>query len=325
MEQLFSQRCRSFQAGNDKREEAPLAMMAMQGGIAVDWYANINHVLDYIETQLDGQISHAHIAKLAACSIDHFNRLFSYIAGQPIGEYIRLRRLTMAANDLRRGQRILDVALRYGYESHDAFTRAFQRFHGITPSAARSTDAPLNACHRFSLRDSIQGGMDMQHQIESWPSFTLAGYPTWVPEDQAFATVPKIWEQAEKDGTMERLIQLWKQADSRPSGILGSIHLGERNEKNEFLYLLGVTLQVDGFGSAPMELPEGLHIHKVPASLWAIFPASGGLSDSVQNVHKAFYSQWLPGSEYGLADMPVLECYFPDRQEVWFGISKQEA
>jgi AraC family transcriptional regulator len=288
----------------------------------MDWIERLNAVMDYIEANLDGEISQGKIASLALCSSYNFQRMFSYISDRPLMDYIRARRLTFAAFDLMNGrERVVDLAVKYGYDSVDAFSRAFQRFHGVAPSRVRSEVVALRSCPRLSFQISVGGTREMRYQIEQWPAFTVTGFWNGVPEEKAFEVVPGLWADAFQNGRMARLFELCARADQRPSGIIGCYMAGEAQDESG--YLMGVTTHVDAPGCADIPAPEGLVQRYFPAAMWAIINADGPLPDAVQSIYKQFYAQWLPGSGYEPVDLPVIECYMQDdRQEVWIAVRK---
>lgn len=142
----------------------------------------MNNALSYIEEQLAGEINYREAARLAMCSEYHFKRMFSFLAGIPLSEYVRRRRLTLAAFDLQHSPlRIIDIAVTYGYSSPDAFTKAFQLFHGITPSEARLNGQPLKAFPRMTFQLTVRGGNEMNYRIEEKEAFRIAGLHKRVP------------------------------------------------------------------------------------------------------------------------------------------------
>ncbi len=265
----------------------------------MDWVTRINAVMDYIEENLDREIDPNAVARIGGCSIYNFQRMFSYIADCPLSEYIRNRRLTQAAFSLTRGEgRIIDVALRYGYDSNEAFSRAFQRFHGVLPSKVRTETVPLKSCPKLSFQISIKGVQNMNYQIEKWPAFTVAGYETKVRTDEAFTIVPKLWADAQSNGTFPALIEVLQKADSRPSGVLGIAFGGHWGGNETTEYLMGVTVYVDAPGSKRTPIPDGMKGREIPAATWAIIQCEGELPSSVQDVYKEFYTGWLPNKNF---------------------------
>lgn len=290
----------------------------------MDWTKQLNEVMEYIDANLQGEISCDRIAEIACCSIYNFQRMFSYIAQTSLAEYIRNRRLTLAALDVLKGEaRILDIALKYGYTSQDSFSRAFRSFHGMLPSAARKQRATLRACPKLSFEMAIKGAEGMRYQIEHWPAFTVAGIARRIKTDRAFELVPSIWEKAWQDGTMRRFLEFFP--DYRPAGFLGIAAGGGWGNSQEMDYILAVTNHVDLPECLHIPAPAGMAEFSYPAATWVILDAQGELPAAVQRVYEKFYSEWLPRSGYRLSDLPVIECYMQEnRQEVWIAVEQGE-
>lgn len=295
-----------------------------KGSEIMDWIKQLNETMEYIEENLDGEISYKRISKIAGCSIYNFQRMFSYIANKPLAEYIRSRRLTSAAFDLlNSSEKIIDVSIKYGYKSQDSFSRAFRNFHGVLPSTVRSEIVQLKSCPKLSFQISIKGEYFMNYQIEEFPAFKVCGMANKVKVSKAFELIPKIWSNAWQDGTVNELLTLFQKTDYRPAGLLG-ISAGGHSGKSEIMnYILGITNHVDVSDCKYVSPLEGMEEYTYPAATWAVFEANGELPDAVQKVYKHFYSEWLPNSGYQLADLPVFECYMQDnRQEVWIAVLK---
>lgn len=158
-------------------------MLTGKGVVIMDWLKNWNEALDYLERNLNGEIRLEELGQLAGCSVYHFQRMFSYLAGVPLTEYIRRRRMTLAASDLRAGERVLDVAQRYGYDSPTAFNRAFQSVHGVAPSLAKQDGVRLKAfpCIRFKF--VVKGDTEMEYQVVQKEAFRIVGFRTLIPAD----------------------------------------------------------------------------------------------------------------------------------------------
>ena len=289
----------------------------------MDWVKQLNASINYIEENLAGEISYETISKIAGCSVYNFQRMFSYIADKPLSEYIRSRRLTMAAFDLlKSSERIIDIALKYGYESQDAFTRAFKNFHSVLPSSVRNEIVQLKSCPRISFQISIKGENHMNYQIEQWPAFKVMGILNKIKTSTAFEVIPEIWENAWKNGLIKRFIENFP--DYRPSGFLGIAAGGQWGDSEEMNYIIAVTSHVDVAECKHIPALEGMQEFSYPAATWAIFEANGELPDATQKVYKQFYTEWLPNSGYELADMPVIECYMQEnQQEVWIAVIKK--
>ena len=289
----------------------------------MDWVKQLNESINYIEENLAGEISYEVISKIAGCSVYNFQRMFSYIADKSLSDYIRSRRLTMAAFDLLNStDRIIDIAFKYGYESQDAFTRAFRNFHSVLPSSVRNETVQLRSCPRLAFQISIQGENHMNYQIEQWPAFKVMGISYKVKTSTAFQVIPEIWEKAWKDGTMQRFIENFP--DYRPAGFLGIAAGGQWGDSEEMNYIIAVTSHVDVHECKHISALEGMQEFSFPAATWAIFEANGELPDATQKVYKQFYTEWLPNSGYELADIPTIECYMQEnRQEVWIAVIKK--
>ena len=143
----------------------------------MDWITGIQRAIDYVEDNLTETIDYDEVAKKCYSSSYHFQRVFSILCGFTLGEYIRNRRLTLAGRELATTNvKVIDVALKYGYESPDSFAKAFQKFHGILPSQARSNGSNLKSFSRLVLKFSLEGGTTMNYRIETKPALTLLGY-----------------------------------------------------------------------------------------------------------------------------------------------------
>lgn len=295
----------------------------------MDWIKQLNETMSYIEDNLTEEVDYKHVASMAGCSIYNFQRMFSYVAGVPLSEYIRNRRLTMAAFEILNGrERLLDVALKWGYDSPEAFSRAFRNFHGVLPSVVRNGPATLKSCPKLSFQLTIKGEDHMNYQIKQYPAFSVAGISHPMPTSEVYQRVPKIWEDFCQNGDMKRMYEeVLSKTDYHPSGFLGIAMGGDWGKSAEMDYIVGVTNFVDVPGAPRLPAPDWLHEFQLPAATWVVFQAEGELPESVQNIHKRFYSEWLVNSGYGLADLPCIECYLEDEnhqqhQEVWIGIVK---
>lgn len=289
----------------------------------MDWISKLNESINYIEENLTGEISYEAISKIAGCSVYNFQRMFSYIADKSLSEYIRNRRLTMAAFELlNNNERIIDISLKYGYESQDAFTRAFKNFHGVLPSKVRNETVQLKSCPKISFQIKIKGENHMDYRIEQWPEFKVMGISQKLKTEKAFEVIPKLWEDAWKDGTMQKFLDHFP--NYRPSGFLGIAQGGEWGESEDMEYIIAVTNYVDTAKYEYMPVIEGMKEFTYPAATWAVFKANGELPESIQNVYKQFYSEWLPNSGYELDNLPVIECYMQEnQQEVWIAVAKK--
>ena len=283
----------------------------------MEWLNRLNDALDYLEANLTGEIDLEHTARLAACSQFHFQRMFTYIAGVPLGEYLRRRRMTLAALMLTSGDaKVIDLAVLFGYDSPTAFNRAFQSVHGVPPSRAREAGVRLTAYPRISFTLSVKGETSMNYRIETMEGFRIVGMKTTLPMDveQSFMEVPKFWMQS-----TPRVPELLPLAAGMPHGLLGvSTCMGGPT----FDYYIAVA------SGAPV--PTGMAEYHVPAGTWAIFECVGPMPEAMQTLQKRVVTEWLPTSGYEYANAPDIEAYFEGDQraadcrcEAWLPIVKK--
>jgi AraC family transcriptional regulator len=187
----------------------------------MDLLEKMNGALNFIEENLDHEIDFKEVARLALCSEYHFKRMFSFLAGVTLSEYIRRRRLTLAAFELNNNHtRVIDVAIKYGYNSPDSFTRAFQSLHGVTPSEARNNGQSLKAYPRMSFQLSIKGGIEMNYRIEEKEAFRIVGIMKRVPliYHGVNPEIASKWENL----NLETINELKKLSNVEPLGLLSA-------------------------------------------------------------------------------------------------------
>ncbi|MCI8550510.1 MAG: AraC family transcriptional regulator [Lachnospiraceae bacterium] len=283
----------------------------------MEWIERLNKAIDYIEENLAGQIDYDQLGRIACCSSYHFQRMFSYMAGMPLSEYIRKRKMSLAAVDLQgSGVRVIDVAEKYGYHSPTAFNRAFQSIHKIAPSAVKAEGVSLKSFPPITFKITIKGAEEMNYRIETKEAFRIIGVsvPLEKEIEKNFAAIPSKWQEVSMDGTLQKLIPMM---DSQPAGVLGvSVCSGEE----AWRYYIAVPSS-KGAG----EWEE----YTVPAATWAIFPGTG-TNQSIQELEKRIVTEWLPTSGYEYGEAPDIEVYLnPDPQnatyEVWIPVTKKEA
>jgi AraC family transcriptional regulator len=279
----------------------------------------LNHALNYIEDNLDGEIDYAAVARTACCSQYHFQRLFVSLTDVPLSEYIGRRRLTQAALELRNtDQKVIDIAVKYGYRSADAFTRAFAAVHGMTPSRARGQGAVLKAYPRITFTLSIKGVIAMKYRIEEKPAFRVVGVKEQFSAvaEESFVELPKMWARCNADGTTEAVCKLIEGELNGALGICASFN------GDKFDYWI----------AAPTSkaCPPDMYEMEVPASTWAIFDVTGAMPKAIQDVNRRIYSEWLPTSGYDHAKTPDFELYpegdlnsFDYKSEIWIPVVKK--
>ncbi|RAL26270.1 AraC family transcriptional regulator [Thermoflavimicrobium daqui] len=283
----------------------------------MDWVTRMNEAISYIEDHITEKIDYSDVAKLACCSVYHFQRMFSYITDMSLSQYIRRRRLTLAAFELQNSNiKVIDLASKYLYDSPEAFTRAFQHLHGVTPTAARNLGTHLKAYPRITFQLSIKGVTEMNYRIEEITAFSIVGLKERINTNDAFSIIPRIWANAQREGIFE---ELWKirKLKHKLRGILGVCADGEFGKNEEFNYLLAITSD-----HIP---PKGMIKIDFPEATWAVFEAPGHPL-GIQEIWKRLYTEWVPASIYDLAYLPAIECYLPieeNKNELWIPIEKK--
>ena len=255
------------------------------------WVEGFQESINYIEQNLADELDIKDIADKAALSPFYYQRIFGALCGMTVGEYIRARRMTLAAQELFGSDtKVIDVALKYGYDSPDSFAKAFQRFHGITPSQAREAGAGLRSFAPLHIRITLEGGKVLNYRITEKAPFTIVGFKRRFNAETSYQEIPKFWNE-------------WM---SDMKGLKG---------------MFGVCLDMDGKDFdywiadlyAPWEdIPEGCETYQIPGSLWAQFRCRGPLPDSLQSVNTQIWSEWLPSLKgYELAGNYSIEIYMP--------------
>ncbi|SFD25177.1 AraC family transcriptional regulator [Clostridium uliginosum] len=284
----------------------------------MEWYENLNEALKYIEENLDGEIEYEKAAQIACCSTFHFQRMFSYLAGTPLSEYIRHRRLTRAAFDLQSGYKVIDVALRYGYESPTAFNRAFQNIHKVSPSVAQKEGTSLKAYPPISFKITIKGASEMDYRIVKKDAFRIVGIKGLIGKnvEESFKIVPQLWNQATQEGKIPQIVSLM---NNEPMGLLGVSAC--MDDLDQWEYYIAA--------ASDKQIPDGMTEYIVPASTWAVFSGQGSMPDSIQELEKRTVTEWLPTSGYEYANAPDIEVYLDANPadckfEVWLPITKKQ-
>jgi AraC family transcriptional regulator len=297
----------------------------MKGGCLMDSLSNMNKAMAYIEEHLTEDIDYSEIAKVAYCSEYHFKRMFSFLSGVGLSEYIRRRRLTLAAFDLKdKGLRIIDVAVKYGYDSADSFSRAFHSMHGILPSEVRNSNIQLKAYPRMAFQLSIKGGCEMNYCIVEKGPFKIVGFKKRVPI--IFNGVnPEIAKMTELL-TPAIIKKLKVMSNIEPTGIISAsanFSEGRMEEKGELDHYIGVATSSDE--------TAGFDVLKVEAGTWAVFESIGPFPETLQNVWGRIYSEWFPSSGYEAVPGPeMLWNEGPDtgnpkyRNEIWIPVKKKD-
>lgn len=300
-----------------KDEFRPVVIVCIsKGGNAMEWLERMNRAMDYIEAKLADEISLEELAKIACCSTYHFQRMFPFITGIPLSEYIRRRRLTMAAFELKTtGAKVIDVALKYGYRSPEAFARAFRQHHGVMPASARDPGVALKAWPRMTFQLSVKGDVEMNYLIEQRGPFELFGVWSEISLNlqEAFGQVARFRKQCDEDGSVDRI-----------NGLLGrfgncALHAALFDHKGETCkYMIGYHLPKG------LDVPDGMSRLSVPAQTWAVFPDP---QCELPKLWQRIYTEWFPTSGYEQAEGPQFEMYYGmpgyTQGEIWIPVRKK--
>ena len=302
----------------------------------MNWIPGLQRVLDYIEENIDAEISFDAMAKLTESGIYHLQRSFSLLAGMTLTEYIRQRRLTLAAGDLMRGMKVIDAALKYGYDSQDGFARAFVRFHGVLPGEVRDHAARLNACSPLHVNLTLKGGIMMEYRIDRKPFMRLLGI------QRRFDGAPfgaSRSSQEEELFCSTRAVQWLLRGMAFASSDTDIVAVTDVDEEGysfwycskpdewslDHLYDPSVTgiEFMDRFGLKTLDVPEGSY---------AVFstPHMRQPVEDYMKLREEIASEWLPGSGYTLRNAPELAVYhwYPDPYkdkryiEIWIPVEE---
>lgn len=288
----------------------------------MDWLSNMQNAINYMEDNILDDIDYDKIAQSAYSSTFHFQRMFSMLTGFTVGEYIRNRRLTLAAQELALSNtKVTDIAFKYGYETLEAFTKAFQRLHGMTPTAARESGAKLKSYGRLSIQITMKGDKEMNYKIVEKESFKIFGkdFKTSVIDGKCFEEIPEFWDRCIADGTSAKIINC---AGKPENGLLDAGVLYEHNGVDGSLrYMIACDLP-------KTDVPEEFTILEIPNLTWAIFEVQGNRDEDIQQIWKRISSEWFPSSNYEHADAPEMERYYGKvdqdyRCEVWIPVIKK--
>ncbi|MCF3119029.1 AraC family transcriptional regulator [Streptomyces arenae] len=251
----------------------------------------LNRALEHIESHLDRRIEVSELARIAVTSEYHFRRMFSALAGVPLSEYIRRRRLTVAGAEVLAGERtLLEIAVRYGYTSGEAFARAFRAMHGVGPGEARRTGAALHSQPRMSFRLVVEGSSSMRYRVVEKEEFRVAGRKARVPlvHEGVNPAIAEFVRGIDQE-TVRRIAEL---SDQEPKGIVAvSDDLDpSRAEGTELDYYHAVVTRA--------EVPDDLDALTVPAGTWAVFENSGPFPQALQYLWRDVFTQWFPSNPY---------------------------
>lgn len=290
-------------------------------GKHMDCMRRINSAMDYIESHMTEDIDYHQVARRACCSVYHFQRMFSFVTGIPPSEYIRRRRLTMAAFDLCGSDaKIIDIAAKYGYKSPEAFSRAFKSLHGVMPTAARNASTALKAYPRLSFSMSLGGDMEISYRIIHKQAHEVCGLATEVlaSSEQTNTLITHFWEENIKSGVLGQF--------HRDIGLAYDVCVNAalfNYRPNMFTYMIC-------YEAPPSGTPAGYATLSIPPLTWAVFSTPEHLSKEnttlIRLMRERIFLEWFPTSGYEPAIGPEFEIFKTDREkfvvEIWIPISR---
>ena len=292
----------------------------------MDVLTQLNRAMDYIEEQITDDLALADVSSVTAYSPFHFGRLFYYIADMSLSEYIRRRKMSLAAMELQTGgAKIIDLAVMYGYESADSFTRAFTKQHGITPSNARQSGIGLTIFPPLTFQIKIKGVQAMNWRIEEKEAFEVFGIER-IFKNAETDKVSRFWDECFKNGEYERLHQAANAKRGEDGkhcihAVCGFCEPGDDSFPYMICALKKSDSGIDGFKPA-----------QIPKNTWAVFRSgkSDHMGIAIPELFNRAYSEWMPSSGYDKSAGPDMEIYYTDVdgkhfEEVWIPVKKIEA
>ncbi len=291
----------------------------------MDWITGISKAIDYIEEHITEPTDYARAAKEACSSPFNFQRVFALLCGYTLGDYVRMRRLTLAGEELlSTDAKVIDVALKYGYDSPESFSRAFTRFHGVSPSAVRK-GAAIRSFSRICVKLILTGGSIMEYRIEKKQAakiicrrreFTKPG------DDYTNREIPEFWNECGRDGSIQKLCGYIKDS-AQFKGLLGVCFSTEMTDSG-FPY--GIGAEYDGESD-----PQDFEIVDIPAYTYAVFTVRGRMPDAFRETYRKICTEFFPqsGYEYGngveIEVYPSADVQNPDYTcEIWIAVKPKK-
>jgi len=285
----------------------------------MEWMNAIQSALEYIEEHITDDISAEDAASYVHMSPFYFQKGFSMLCGYSVAEYIRNRRLALAGGELAATEaKVIDVALKYGYDSPDSFAKAFKRFHGISPAVVQRGDVAIKTFAPLKLEISLKGGYIMDYKITEKESFTVLAVSREFDYENCKKEIPLFWKEHFEKGNGKYVC-----------GMFG-INIDEKMGQESFEYLIA------DLYDPTKEVPEGFEVRTIPAFTWAVFSCDGPMPKALQDVNTKIFSEWLPAlKEYEFAAGYCVEMYdAPDKypkgtmdenyhSEIWIPIKKK--
>lgn len=288
----------------------------------MNYTQGLQNAIDYIENHLTENIDCCDVAGHAGFSSFYFQKIFNVLCDCSLGEYIRNRRLTLAGAELNAtNARVIDVAMKYGYESPESFTRAFVKFHGITPSQAKKNDSVLKSFSRLSVEINLKGGSIMNYKIVKKDAFKVLEKISKqsIYDSENINTIPDFWSESHNDGTVTTLLS--KTSDK--TFIYGICYNNEPTDSKTFDY--SIAAKYDG-----TEIPDGFTVKEIPKRTWAVFTCEGAMPEAMQKTWHKISAEFFPAANYEPTYELDIEAYTagdmssPDyKSEIWVPIKEK--
>ncbi len=285
----------------------------------MDWAQAISEAVRYIESHITDDITVCDVADHVNISPFYFQKGFSILCGFSLMEYVRNRRMALAGQELITSDvTVMELAMKYGYDSPDSFTRAFSRFHGYTPLAVRRNKTMVKTFAPLKLTISLKGGYSMDYRIVKKEAFSVLGSAREFGYENASREIPLFWQEHYASGRGKYVC-----------GMFG-INIDPQMGNEKFQYLIA------DIYNPSTDIPDGFTVKTVPAFTWAVFPCRGALPDALQDINAKIFSEWLPAlQDYELAAGYSVEMYeAPDKYpkgtadenyytEIWIPVRKK--
>lgn len=299
----------------------------------MEWITTLRQAVNYMEAHLLEDINAADVAGEVHISPFYLQKGFKLMTGYSISEYIRCRRLYLAALDVLTGrEKIIEIAYRYSYDTPESFTKAFARFHGISPVQVRKNASAIRTFLPLKIMVTIQGGNEMDYVVEKKNNFQVIGLEREFPFDNSYETLPKYWDEfrARYGDVLFR--------KKKPQGALEQAicdyNIGEygvciddlkENQEGKFRYMIAGAYYAGG------DVPEGMRVYTFPDMEWAKFRCCGKMPVALQDVNTKIYKEWLPGNpDYEMAIGANIEWYDKGdlnavdyRSEIWIPVKRK--
>lgn len=292
----------------------------------MEWFKAMNDALSYIESHLEEHIDMKEVSAIAHCSEYHFQRMFSTMVDVSLSEYIRRRRLSKAAKELKQTNiRILDCALKYGYESADAFSKAFSRWHNITPSMARNPQAIIKAYPKISFIIQIKGGLELNYRFEKKEAFNVYGVSKPLQkDDNLYEFIPKFWDEIQENNTYQALCHTFNEQPYSSFSLMGAFYDEYTNNEHHRKYLIVSTQPPINEGFTDLET------YTINEGEWVVFSDTfdhiDESTDKIQSIWKRVFKEWFPTANVEAMTGVSMEVFPPNSNtcEVWIPVQRKE-